>query len=70
VKRSNLAFFNEIATHLSGARNDRLGKQVLFLNRDLGYPLGLTVYQFLIKYILLVADWRKEEGAYPWKTEF
>jgi hypothetical protein len=34
------------------------------------FSTGLTVYQFLIKYILLVADWRKEEGAYPWKTEF
>jgi response regulator RpfG family c-di-GMP phosphodiesterase len=63
VKRSNLAFFNEIATHLSGARNDRLGKQVLFLNRDLGYPLGLTVYQFLIKYIVVRGGGAKERGA-------
>jgi hypothetical protein len=37
VKRSDPAFFNEIATHLSGARNDRLGKGFRFLNRDLGY---------------------------------
>ena len=34
--RSNLAFFNEIATHLLGARNDRMGKGGWFLNRDLG----------------------------------
>ena len=36
VKRSNLAFPNEIATHLSGARNDRMGKGVHSLNRNLG----------------------------------
>jgi hypothetical protein len=35
VKRSNHGFLYEIATHLSGARNDRLGKGFLFLNRDL-----------------------------------
>ncbi len=39
----HLAFFNEIATHLSGARNDRLEKQV-FLNLDL--ELDLFLYLF------------------------
>jgi hypothetical protein len=34
--RSNIALFNEIAAHLSGARNDTRGKRFLFLNRDLG----------------------------------
>ena len=34
--RSNLALFNEIATHLTGARNDRMGTGFHFLNRDLG----------------------------------
>jgi hypothetical protein len=33
----NLAFFNQIATHLAGARNDQMGKGFRFLNRDLGY---------------------------------
>jgi hypothetical protein len=42
AKRSNLAFSNEIATHLSGARNDRLGKQIRFLNRDLATISVLT----------------------------
>ena len=36
----NLAFFDEIATHLSGARNDRVGKRFLFLYRDLGKILA------------------------------
>jgi hypothetical protein len=35
-KRSNLAFFHEIATHLAGAHNDRKGKGFHSLNRDLG----------------------------------
>jgi len=34
--RSNLAFFDEIATHLSGARNDGMGKGFRSLNRNLG----------------------------------
>jgi len=37
--RSNLALFDEIATHLSGARNDVMGKGFLSLNRDLGNTL-------------------------------
>ena len=36
MKRSNPAFSNEIATHLSGARNDKLGKRFCFLNLDFG----------------------------------
>jgi DNA-binding IclR family transcriptional regulator len=40
--RSNLAFSNEIATHLAGARNDRMGKGFPFLNRDLGPYFLLT----------------------------
>ena len=36
VKRSSLAFFREIATHLSGARNDMSAKGSPFLPRDLG----------------------------------
>jgi hypothetical protein len=35
AKRSNLAFCNEIAAHLSDARNDRPRKGFSFLNRDL-----------------------------------
>ncbi|GEM_PF-767302 len=39
VKRSSLAFFKEIATHLSGARNDMPTKAFPFLNWDLwGIP--------------------------------
>ncbi len=34
--RSNLVLLNQIATHLSGARNDRMEKGVQFLYRDLG----------------------------------
>jgi hypothetical protein len=36
VKRSNLAFFNGIATHLSGARNDKIEKGIHSLNWNLG----------------------------------
>jgi len=36
AKRSNLAFSDEIATPLLGARNDRLRKGFPFLNRNLG----------------------------------
>ena len=36
MKRSSLAFFREIATHLSGARNDMSAKGSPFLPRDLG----------------------------------
>jgi len=43
VKRSNLAFSNEIATHLSGARNDRMAKGFLSLNRNLGFTSDLTM---------------------------
>ena len=32
----NLAFFYEIATHPTGARNDRIAKGFRFLNRNLG----------------------------------
>jgi hypothetical protein len=39
VKRSNLPFFDEIATHLLGARDDRLGKPFHSINRDLGDEL-------------------------------
>jgi len=39
AKRSNLAFRDEIATHLSGARNDGLRKGFPFLNRNLGVML-------------------------------
>ena len=42
VKRSNPVFFSEIATHLSGARNDRPGERFCFLNRDLGATSVLT----------------------------
>lgn len=38
--RSNPALFDEIATHLSGARNDVMGKGFLSLNRDLGSTLA------------------------------
>jgi hypothetical protein len=36
VKRSNLVFFNEIATHLSGTRNDRMRKAFLFSKSGFG----------------------------------
>jgi hypothetical protein len=36
ASETQLAFFNEIATHLSGARNDRMGKKIYSLNRNLG----------------------------------
>jgi hypothetical protein len=42
AKRSNLAFRDEIATPLSGARNDGLRKGFPFLNRNLGVMLHLT----------------------------
>src|SRR4030043_964997 len=48
VKRSNPAFFNEIATHLSGARNDRNGKEVHSLIRDLGLLFLLTNPLYLV----------------------
>ncbi len=35
AREPNLPFFNEIATHLAGARNDRMEKGFAFLNRDL-----------------------------------
>ena len=34
-KRSNLAFLGKIAAHLTGARNDPLGKAIVLRNRDL-----------------------------------
>jgi hypothetical protein len=46
AKRSNLAFSNEIATHLSGARNDRPRKGFPFLNRDLGGDRVRTIVDF------------------------
>ena len=49
MKRSNPAFSNEIATHLSGARNDKLGKSFCFLSRDLGRSFKLTRERFLDK---------------------
>jgi len=43
VKRSNPIFFNEIATHLSGARMDeRVGRRLL-LYRDLG-PINHLIF--------------------------
>jgi hypothetical protein len=36
VKRSNLAFSEEIATHPSGARNDRRNRNMPSLSLDLG----------------------------------
>jgi hypothetical protein len=36
VKRSNLAFSEEIATHPSGARNDRRNRYMPSLSLDLG----------------------------------
>ena len=44
MKQSNLAFYNEIATHLSGARNDRMGKGVHSLNRNLGSKWDISVF--------------------------
>jgi hypothetical protein len=41
----NLAFFNEIATHLSGARNDRMGKGFYSLNWDLGWSALSCVFK-------------------------
>jgi hypothetical protein len=43
VKRSNPIFFNEIAVHLAGARNDRTRKGFPFLNRDLG-PINHLIF--------------------------
>jgi hypothetical protein len=42
----NLALYDEIAAHLSGARNDRLGKRFSFLNQDLGSIFVLTKEYF------------------------
>jgi hypothetical protein len=64
VERSNPVFFNEIATHLSGARNDRLGERFLFLNRDLGTIVSLTNPAFLDKEI---ADNGSLEKAKPFE---
>jgi len=42
VKQSG--FFDEIAAHLSGARNDPLGKRFWFLNRDLDKVYSFDIY--------------------------
>jgi len=43
--------FHEIAAHLSGVRNDRLGKGFLFLNRDLGGTPVAQKYWIICKRI-------------------
>ncbi len=58
VKRSSLAFFREIATHPSGARNDRSVKGFSFLNRDLGQH-GLLKISF-------PKDMIPEKGGEKW----
>jgi hypothetical protein len=45
----NLVFFNEIATHLSGARNDRMGKGSHSLNRNLSDRKVMTKLNRTVK---------------------
>jgi hypothetical protein len=50
VKRSNLAFSEEIATHPSGARNDRRNRNMPSLSLDLG--LCLLIFKDLKNYLI------------------
>jgi hypothetical protein len=47
--RINPTFFGEIATHLSGARNDGLRKGFCPLNRNLGPPKETALINFTEK---------------------
>jgi hypothetical protein len=51
AKRSNLAFRDEIATYLSGTRNDRLRKGFPFLNQNLG---GKNPLHSAVCYVIFV----------------
>jgi hypothetical protein len=63
VKRSNLAFPEEIATHLSGARNDKQYAHLFCLSLALGDSIVIPAWRESFWTLLYPSMKEKREGS-------